>query len=81
MSASAFTDSRARDVIQNGSAERRAKTVQRIANLFVDGAAGFNEDHIGLFDDVLCRLVVEIEAKARIEMAQSLAAIANAQAS
>jgi uncharacterized protein (DUF2336 family) len=66
------------DVIQNGTAERRAKTVQRIANLFVDGAASFNEDHIGLFDDVLCRLVVEIEAKARAEMAQSLAAIANA---
>ena len=52
--------------------------MQRIANLFVDGAASFNEDHIGLFDDVLCRLVVEIEAKARAEMAQSLAAIANA---
>jgi len=66
------------DVIQNGTAERRAKTVQRIANLFVDGAASFNEEHIGLFDDVLCRLVVEIEAKARAEMAQSLAAIANA---
>jgi uncharacterized protein (DUF2336 family) len=78
MSASASLIPELEDVIQNGSAERRAKTVQRIANLFVDGAASFNEDHIGLFDDVLCRLVVEIEAKARTEMAQSLAAIANA---
>src|SRR6266700_5296005 len=78
MSASASLIPELEDVIQNGTAERRAKTVQRIANLFVDGAASFNEDHIGLFDDVLCRLVVEIEAKARAEMAQSLAAIANA---
>jgi uncharacterized protein (DUF2336 family) len=78
MSASASLIPELEDVIQNGSAERRAKTVQRIANLFVDGAASFNEDHIGLFDDVLCRLVDEIEAKARIEMAQSLAVIGNA---
>ena len=45
---------------------------------FIDGAPHFNEDHIGLFDDVLCRLVVEIEAKARAEMAQTLAPMANA---
>ena len=78
MSASASLIPELEDVIQNGSAERRAKTVQRIANLFIDGSASFNEDHIGLFDDVLCRLVVEIEAKARIEMAQTLAVFANA---
>ena len=78
MSASASLIPELEDVIQNGTAERRAKTVQRIANLFVDGSPHFNEDHIGLFDDVLCRLVDEIEAKARIEMAQSLAVIGNA---
>jgi uncharacterized protein (DUF2336 family) len=52
--------------------------LQRIANLFIDGADHFNEDHVGVFDDVLCRLVVEIESKARAEMSQSLATIANA---
>ncbi|MBX9843774.1 MAG: DUF2336 domain-containing protein [Xanthobacteraceae bacterium] len=78
MSASASLIPELEDVIQHGSAERRAKTVKRIANLFVDGAPSFNEDHIGLFDDVLCRLVVEIEAKARSEMAQTLAALPNA---
>jgi uncharacterized protein (DUF2336 family) len=66
------------DVIQNGSLERRATTVKRIANLFVDGASSFNEDHIGLFDDVLCRLVAEIEAKARAEIARALSPISNA---
>jgi uncharacterized protein (DUF2336 family) len=78
MSASASLIPELEDVIQHGSQEKRAKTVQRIANLFIDGAAQFNEDHIGLFDDVLCRLVTEIEAKARAEMSKSLAPIPNA---
>ena len=64
MSASASLIPELEDVIQHGSAEKRAQTLQRIANLFVDGAPQFNEDHIGLFDDVLCRLVYEIEAAA-----------------
>jgi uncharacterized protein (DUF2336 family) len=66
------------DIIQHGTSERRAATVKRIANLFVDSAPHFNEDHIGLFDDVLCRLVVEIETKARAEMARTLAPVPNA---
>ena len=59
------------DVIQHGSQDKRATTVKRIANLFIDGSPHFNEDHIGLFDDVLCRLIVEIETKARAEMAEN----------
>ena len=78
MSASASLIPELEDVIQYGSQEKRAVTVRRIANLFVDNAPNFNEDHIGLFDDVLCRLVVEIEAKARAEMANTLAPMPNA---
>jgi uncharacterized protein (DUF2336 family) len=78
MSASASLIPELEDVIQHGSQDKRAATVKRIANLFVDGASSFNEDHVGLFDDVLCRLVAEIEAKARVEMAQALAAVENA---
>jgi uncharacterized protein (DUF2336 family) len=78
MSASASLIPELENVIQNSSQEKRAEAVQRIARLFVDSAPHFNEDHIGLFDDVLCRLVVEIEAKARAEMAQTLAPVANA---
>ena len=70
MSASASLIPELEDVIQHGSQDKRAATVKRIANLFIDGAPHFNEDHIGLFDDVLCRLIVEIETKARAEMAQ-----------
>jgi uncharacterized protein (DUF2336 family) len=78
MSASASLIPELEDVITHGSLEKRAATIQRIANLFIDGSPTFNEDHIGLFDDVLCRLVVEIEAKARAEMSKTLAPIANA---
>ncbi len=78
MSASESLIPELEDVIQHGSLEKRALTVTRIANLFVDSAAQFNEEHIGLFDDVLCRLVVEIETKARAEMSRTLASIANA---
>jgi uncharacterized protein (DUF2336 family) len=66
------------DVVQNGSHEKRAKMLEQIANLFIDGAERFNEDHIGLFDDVLCQLVFEIETKARAEISLRLAPIANA---
>ena len=51
------------DVIQNGTADRRAATVERIATLFLHGADQFNDEHVGLFDSVLSRLVTEIEAK------------------
>src|SRR3954470_2583415 len=77
MSASASLIPELEDVIQHGSQDKRAATVKRIANLFIDGAPQFNEDHIGLFDDVLCR-IVEIESKARAEMAQSMAPLKNA---
>jgi uncharacterized protein (DUF2336 family) len=78
MSASTSLIPELEEVIQHGSHDKRATTVQRIATLFVSGAPNFNEDHIGLFDDVLCRLVVEIETKARAEIAQTFATIVNA---
>ncbi len=80
MSASASLIPELENVIQHGSYARRAEAVRRIADLFVDSAPKFNEDHIGLFDDVLCRLVVEIESKARAEISAHLAAVANAPA-
>jgi uncharacterized protein (DUF2336 family) len=78
MSASTSLIPELEEVIQHGSQEKRATMLKRIANLFVDGAPQFNEDHIGLFDDVLCRLVIEIETMARAEMSRTLAPISNA---
>ena len=68
------------DVVQHGSAEKRAETLRRITSLFLDGAASFNDDHVALFDDVIGCLIDEIEAKALAELARRIAPVANAPA-
>jgi uncharacterized protein (DUF2336 family) len=80
MTASASLIPELEDVIQRGSPEKCAETIRRIASLFVSGAQRYNENHVGLFDDVLCQLVLEIESKARAELANRLAPVANAPA-
>src|SRR5262245_36568736 len=66
------------EAIQHGSPERRALMLQQITALFIDGAEGFSEGLVGLFDDVLSRLIEEIETKARSELANRLAPVGNA---
>jgi uncharacterized protein (DUF2336 family) len=66
------------DVVQHGSAEKRAETLRRITNLFLDGATRFNEGHVALFDDVIGCLIEEIEVKALAELARRLAPVPNA---
>ena len=66
------------DVVQHGSAEKRAETLRRITTLFLDGAAVFSNEHVALFDDVIGYLIEEIEAKALAELARRLAPVPNA---
>ncbi len=66
------------DVIQHGTPEKCADALTRITTLFVAGANRFNDEHVHLFDDVLCQLVAEIETKARAELSRRMASIANA---
>ena len=68
------------DVVQHGSAEKRAETLRRITTLFLDGAPNFNAEHVALFDDVIGCLIEEIEAKALAELARRIAPVANAPA-
>ena len=68
------------DVVQHGSAEKRAETLRRITSLFLDGAVGFNDEHVALFDDVIGCLIEEIETKALAELARRIAPVANAPA-
>ncbi|MGP0093242.1 MAG: DUF2336 domain-containing protein [Xanthobacteraceae bacterium] len=65
-------------VVQHGSPDRRAEMLQRITSLFIDGADRFSDEHVALFDDVIGRLIVEIESKARAELSVRLASIGNA---
>jgi uncharacterized protein (DUF2336 family) len=68
------------DVVQHGSAEKRAETLRRITTLFLDGVPSFNAEHIALFDDVIGCLIEEIEAKALAELARRIAPVPNAPA-
>jgi uncharacterized protein (DUF2336 family) len=68
------------DVVQHGSAEKRAETLRRITSLFLDGAAVFSDERVALFDDVIGCLIEQIEAKALAELARRLAPVANAPA-
>jgi len=65
-------------VLQRGSRQRRTETLQRITRLFLDGASTYNDQHVGLFDDVFGLLIEEIESKARAELSAHLAPVANA---
>jgi uncharacterized protein (DUF2336 family) len=67
--------------LSSGSNPRRIEMLTRITDLFVGGAPVYSDTQIGLFDDVMVRLVQTIEAKARARLAHRLAPIANAPAS
>ncbi len=65
-------------IAKHGSRERRAETLKRITDLFLEGAGGFTPEQIRLFDEIFNRLVLKIEARARFELSVSLAGLSNA---
>ncbi len=64
--------------LTSGTNARRIEMLTRITDLFVGGAARYSEEQIGIFDDVMVRLMSTIEAKARAKLSHRLAPIANA---
>jgi uncharacterized protein (DUF2336 family) len=66
------------DMVQRGSAARRGEILRRIAALFLERASHFSEAHVQLFDDVLCRLIGEVDPEVRVELAHRLAPVDNA---
>ncbi|MGA8865268.1 MAG: DUF2336 domain-containing protein [Gallionella sp.] len=66
------------EALADGSAERRAKTLHRITDLFAFGSGHFSKDHIALFDGVFNHLISVIEVSARAALAERLAAMPNA---
>jgi uncharacterized protein (DUF2336 family) len=61
-----------------GTGIRRVAILTSVTDLFINGAPNFSDDQVGVFDDVMARLMDTIEAQARIKLAQRLAPIANA---
>jgi uncharacterized protein (DUF2336 family) len=64
--------------IATGTVERRIDSLWHVTGLFTTGASQYSDDQIALFDDVIGRLVADIEIEARILLAQRLAAVPNA---
>ena len=64
--------------LASGNINRRIDILTRITDLFINGANSYSEDQVGVFDDIMARLVNTIEAKARAKLAHRLAPIANA---
>jgi uncharacterized protein (DUF2336 family) len=62
----------------SGSISRRIDILTRITDLFLNGAELYSEEQVGVFDDVMARLVNAIETQARAKLAHRLAPIANA---
>jgi hypothetical protein len=66
------------DAIERGSEEQRAETLRRLTDLFLAGAEQYTEEQVTLFDDVICRLIEQIEGRALIMLGRRLASVANA---
>ena len=66
------------EFVRRGDPKRLAEVSRGIADLFVQGAAGFQAHHVELFDHVLTGIVPQTELAARVAIAERLAAIANA---
>ena len=64
--------------LASGTNTRRIEMLTRITDLFVGGAPRFSEQQVGIFDDVMARLVQAIESKARAKLSHRLAPIGNA---
>ena len=60
---------------RSGTSESRSKTLRRITDLFLDGVEDYNEQEIGVFDDVLCTLIDKIECATLAELSGRVASL------
>ena len=66
--------------VQGSGLDKRTSTLQRVTDLFLNGARHFNDEQINLFDDVLLHLTKRVEIKALAELSTRLAPAPNAPA-
>jgi uncharacterized protein (DUF2336 family) len=66
------------DAIAHKDVARRAETLRRLTDLFVLGSTRYSGEQIALFDDVMGRLIDEVEVSARAAFGHRLATVPNA---
>jgi uncharacterized protein (DUF2336 family) len=58
--------------VQGGSSERRLQMLRQVTDLFLSDADRLNENQIGVFDDVLVRLMEQMEVRALAQLGTTL---------
>ena len=66
------------EIVKNGTAKKRAEAIERISDLFLQGAAQFESQHVELFDDILIGLMPATEIGTRADLAERLSTLSNA---
>ena len=66
------------EIVKRGDRQRLARLTRGIAELFAKGAAGFESNHVDLFDRILIDIVPHTEIPARADLAERMSVIANA---
>jgi uncharacterized protein (DUF2336 family) len=64
--------------VATASTRHRLRIIDRITDLFAAGSRNYSHEQVALFDDVLRRLCIDIEAKARAKLAERLAGMHSA---
>jgi uncharacterized protein (DUF2336 family) len=64
--------------LTNKDLSRRAEILRRVTDLFVHGSGKFSDDQIELFDDVMSKLIEDIEVAARAALGARLARLPDA---
>jgi uncharacterized protein (DUF2336 family) len=58
--------------VKGGSSERRLQMLRQVTDLFLSDADRLNENQIGVFDDVLVRLMEQMEARRLAQLSTNL---------
>jgi uncharacterized protein (DUF2336 family) len=66
------------DILASKDISRRAEILRRVTDLFVVGSGNFSEDQVELFDDVMGKLLENIERSARAQFGRRLAKLSDA---
>ncbi|MDC7787814.1 DUF2336 domain-containing protein [Rhodoplanes sp. TEM] len=59
--------------LSSGSSVQRADILRRVSDLFLMNVESYTEDHVAVFDDVMCHLIDTIERSALIRLSKQLA--------
>lgn len=65
-------------ILAQAPTEWRRAALLRIVDLFLHGAESYGDDHVAIFDEVMCRLIKDIDRAVLAEVSTKLAPVDNA---